>query len=205
MCPFHLRPISSHLARSFRRNSDLPSKRIPLNTLEVMEALRVWLSPLKLAQGVSSSGSPCSRPNPDHGCLQLGLGGSPARVFVESQGVSSPCQPSGSPCGVPRSPDLRAESSSQGPLGSDRQHYSPVLSEPEGRDQVPFAQSADSRDHSVVPGQGHHSSRGPSIRNRQCRRRSSVLPADRSSVSVGEISRVVSVYSSKNKIKIKLV
>ena len=43
------------------------------------------------------------------------------------------------PCGVPSSPGLQAESPSRSILGSDRQHYSPVVCEWEGRDQVAFA------------------------------------------------------------------
>ena len=81
-------------------------------------------------------------------------------------------------------PQLRSHS------GSDRQSYSPVLSEQDGRDQVLFARSVNLGDRSLVSGQGHHSHRNASVRRRQCQRRSSVSPAHRSSASFGEISRV---------------
>ena len=52
LCLFRLRPISTHLSRNFRRRSDSTSKVIPLDVLEVLEALWFWADPSQVAEGV---------------------------------------------------------------------------------------------------------------------------------------------------------
>ena len=57
---------------------------------------------------------------------------------------------------------------------------------------VPFAPSVNLEDHSVVSGQGHHSTCSLSARHQQRRCSSSVLPADRLSTLTAKVNRVVS-------------
>ncbi len=94
MCLFHLIPISSHLARSFRWNSDSLSKRIPLNSPEVVEVLRLWSSPLSQIQGVT-----LGLPVPGQ-TLTADRVGAVLGEWKFSGRISPPCQSPGSHCGV---------------------------------------------------------------------------------------------------------
>ncbi len=52
LCLFQLRPLSSHLFRNFKWISDPIKKIIPLDILEVVEALQFWSDPSRVAEGV---------------------------------------------------------------------------------------------------------------------------------------------------------
>ncbi len=46
------RPLSSHLSRNFKWRSDSIKKIIPLDVLEVLEALWFWSDPSRVSEGV---------------------------------------------------------------------------------------------------------------------------------------------------------
>ncbi len=52
LCLFQLRPLSSHLSRNFKWRSDPIKTIIPLDVLEVVEALQFWSDPSRVAEGV---------------------------------------------------------------------------------------------------------------------------------------------------------
>ncbi len=135
LCLFRLRPLSSHLSRNFKWRMDPIQKIIPLDVPEVLGSSRVLVGSLLSSRG-SPSGLSAVRSNTDDGRLQLWLGGSPRWQpllgKVDSPGVTVSCEyprTNGSP---QSDPPFSGESPGRSSSGSDGQHYSPVLSEPEG-------------------------------------------------------------------------
>ena len=67
------RPLSSHLSRNFKWRSDSIKKIIPLDVLQVMEALQFWSDPSRVSEGVPS-GLLAIRSDTNNRRLQLRLG-----------------------------------------------------------------------------------------------------------------------------------
>ncbi len=144
----------------------------------------------------SSTGSSLPKSNLDDGRFRQGLGsgsGWPRRFgSLDQGGISPSCQSAGVYGGFSRSPVLRSEPQTGCNPGSDGQHHRPVVSEPDGRDQVPFTRPPGSRDYSMVFSERHFTESSASFRGRQRRRRSSLPSIDGSSSLLGEVSGVVS-------------
>ncbi len=142
------------------------------------------------------SGLTAVRSDTDNRRLQLRLGSSPRWQplvgKVDCSGVKVPHKRSRDNGSHQSDPLLSGESSDQIYSGSDRQHCSSVLSESDGRDQVPASQPVSPGDHSLVSGQVDHNSSGSPVRGRQCRGRHSISPSFDSPTPTGQLSGVVS-------------
>ena len=132
----------------------------------------VLVGPLSRGRG-RPSGLPAVRSDTDNRRLQLWLGSSPRRQpllgKVDSSGVKIPHKHSRDNGSPQSDPLLSGEPSGRNSSGSDRQHHSPVLSEPDGRDQVPVSQPVNPGHHSVASGQVDHNSSESPVRGRQHR------------------------------------
>ncbi len=116
---------------------------------------------------------------------------------MNSPVIALPCQHSGGNDYLQGTSILPAEPSAGSTSGFDRQYHHSVLSELDGRYQIPLARPASSRDHPVAPGQVHHPSSHPPSEDGQCRNWQTAM----SSINLPVTTRQVSMTKREKREK----